>query len=162
MSNRYQDTVILAVDSANQLHVVEHYNYASYGCGYVSMTFVNGKSYTVQESAYEDDEGRVDMCTKKEGEYLPWLWEHDCCSFFSSRPSNNMKRIIKEAELDKTDIVKLISLVFESTSGCIYSAEGCVITKAGKKEINRSVFEQVIPSEEDLAWVVDSIISQLN
>ncbi len=161
MSNRYNDNFIYAVDNRNQIHLVEYYYLASLGCAYHSLTCVNNKTYSVFESADADDEGRVDMCTEKEGDFLPCIWVDDCCSFFSSRTSNNMKKVIEEAELEKTDIVKLICLDFNSISRSIYSAAGWIITKDGKSCVDSAIFEKVFSTDADVEKIADNIVRQL-
>ena len=161
MSNRYSDNFIYAVDNLNQIHLVEYYYLASMGCAYHSLTCVNNKTYSVFESAEADDEGYVDMCTEKEGSFLPCIWVDDCCSFFSNRTSNNMKKVIEEAELEKTNIVKLICLDFNSTCKSIYAATGWIITKDGKCSVDSAFFEKVISTDADVEKVADNIVHQL-
>ena len=161
MSNRYGDSFIYAIDSNNHIHLVEYYYLASTGCAYHSLTCVNNKTYSVFESVDADDEGYADMCTEKEGDFLPCIWIDDCCSFFSSQISNNMKKVIEEAELEQTDIVKLICLDFNSTSRSIYSSAGWIITKDGKNCVDSAVFEKVISTDADVEKVADNIVRQL-
>ena len=156
MSNRYFDRFIYAIDSNNKIHLMEDDYYAALGCAYREIIRVSDKTYVVYTAV--DD---LDMATEKQGHYLPLLNADDCCSFFSDQTSSNMLRVIKEAALDKTDIVKMVYLDFERTSWSIYAAEGWVITKDGKTRIDSPIFEKVISTDADVEMVADNIVRQL-
>lgn len=161
MSNVYGDSFIYAIDSDNQIYLVEYQYFASLSGGYRSLTCVNNKTYSVFNGADEDDEGRVDMYIEEEGDYLPCIWLKDCRSFFTGRPTLAMEQVVKEAKLDTTDIVKWICLHFSSTSTYIYSATGWEITENGANCVDDTILEKEIPSDENAELVAKKIIHQL-
>ena len=157
MSNYYDDSFVYAIDRNNQKHLIAQCSSASLGCGYRDEVFIKDKAYTVFFGVDDDD-----MSTEVSGSFLPYLHLIDCCSLFSEQPTILMQQAIKEADIGKANIEKLVWLHFESNPWHITSSEGYVITADNKYCIASSMFENAISQNTDIELIADDIISQVS
>ena len=153
MSNYYDDSFIFGIDNNNQTHLIAHCSSASLGCSYRDEVFINNKVYSVFFGV-DDDE----MSTQTTGDFLPYLALIDCRSFFSGHPTALMQQAIRAADLEQTNIVKLVWMRFESNSWRITSSTGWLITADSEHSIDSGVFDNAVSKNNALELVADDVV----
>ena len=96
MSTRYTDTVLFAYDTDNNRHLVTTEYFYSGACYYSKRIEVKDRFYEIQDFVGER--------TNTSGTYIQQIAPNHCESYFSDKPDEAIRILLRESELDGINI----------------------------------------------------------
>lgn len=153
MSTRYTETVLFAYDTDNNRHLVATEYFYSGACYYSKRIEVKDHFYEIQDFVGER--------TNTSGTYIPQITTNHCESYFSDKPDEAIRILLRESELDGININHFLLIEVESVNAGPCFATCSRISRNGFTYREYDLCENHLACSVDANDEIDAVIQTL-
>ena len=150
MSNRYDFTVVYAMDQLGERYCIYDCDHYAGGCEYKTMITVEDQQYEVRAYPLENRE-------EVTGDKLPQLTPEDLKSYFTSEPTAAIGQVLKICKLEDMQFAQLVMVIEHSVAAGIYEAECIHVTADG---VEHTCYEDDALVGDDAWSIADNIADE--